>query len=319
MGSKRDGKRLTPEGAAKRLCIGVADLPGIGRPWTSSDVAEAQRGRPDWLSRARKSFGAAQAEQARQQQAYVDAVRLRQSTFEYPALSVAATNFAHAFARANLLEFLHSALDVAAADTYVVDCGFDVSMHAQSGEETNRERAQRGISLSGRDSTAFADFGGYRAPGTLGDLLDAPTGNTRAAYVSGAGLDAESFDDAWHDQWPLQGLAHAYMVAGLAFAGDIETMETIAGVPLADAPADMREPFGGIAADVLSLAREALHQWTEIDCPVLDPGDIADMAAPISLLPRMLLSARKPWDQTERLAALIAGLGGVTVERLADG
>jgi hypothetical protein len=316
VGSRRDGKRLAKEAAAQRLCIGVADLPDIGRLWTSRDVAEVQRVRPDWLRCARKSLGVARAEEERQRNARVDAVRLRQRVFEYPAVSSVATDFAHAFARLNLLEFVHSALDAPAADTYVVDCGLDVSTRARSAEGTNRERAKRGVCLSGRDAAVFAEVGGYRTPGTLGDLLDAPTGNTRATYVSGAGLDAESFDDAWYDRWALEGLAHAHVIAALALRGDVETLETIAGIPLSDAAADIRESLGGVAANVLSLAREALHGWTEIDCPVLDPGDVVDMDAPISALPRMLPSARRQWDQTELLAAVIAGLD---VERCADG
>ncbi len=195
-------------------------------------------------------------------------------------------------------------------------CGFDVSTYARTVEETNRERVKRGVSLSGRDTAVFADYGGYREPGTLGDLLDAPTGNTRATHVCGAGLAAESLDDAWYDRWALEGLAHAHVIAGLVLCGDIATLETIAGVPLPDVALDVRQPFGGVAADVLSLAREALHAWTEIDCPVLDPGDVVDMDTPTSALPRMLLAARRRWDQTELLAAAIAGLD---VELVVDG
>jgi len=53
VGSNGAGRQLTPEVAAKRLCIGVADLPELGRPWTARDVAEMQRGRPEWLGCAR--------------------------------------------------------------------------------------------------------------------------------------------------------------------------------------------------------------------------------------------------------------------------
>lgn len=316
MGSTRGDRRLAPEVAATRVCIGVADLPDIGKPWTGRDVAEAQRCRPDWLRCARKALGAARAEEERQRKARVDAVLLRREGCEYPPVGSAATEFAHDFAKLNLLEFLHSALDVSAVQTYVVDCGFDVSTHARTVEETNRERAKRGVSLSGRNTAVYADYGGYRRPGTLGDLLDAPTGNTRATYVSGAGLAAESFDDAWYARWALEGLAHAHVIAGLVLCGDIATLETIAGAPLPDVATEITQPFGGVAADVLSLAREALHAWTEIDCPVLDPGDVADMDTPISALPRMLLTARRPWDQTELLAAVIAGLD---VEQVVDG
>jgi hypothetical protein len=246
----------------------------------------------------------------------VDAVRLRQKGFEYPSVSSAATEFAYDFAKLNLLEFLHSALDVSSAQTCVVDRGFDVSTHARTVEETNPERAKPGVSLSGRDTTVFVDYGGYRKPGTLGDLLDAATGNTRATDVSGAGLAAESFDDAWYDRWALEGLAHAHVIAALVLCGDITTVETIAGVPLSDVAAEVKRPRCGVAADVLSLAREALHAWTEIDCPVLDPGDVVDMDAPASALRRMLLAARRRWDHTGLLAAAIAGLD---VEQVVDG
>lgn len=310
------GKQLAPEVAARRLCIAVGDLPDIGHAWTAHEVVEAQRDRPDWLRCARKAWGAARAEEQRQRKARMDAVRLRQAGFEYPAVDAVATDFAHSFARVNLLEFLYSALDASSAQTYVVDSGFDVSTHAQTAEETNRERVKRGVSLSGRDTSVFAEHGGYREPGTLGDLLDAPTGNTRATHVSGAGLAAETFDDAWHDRWALEGLAHAHVIAALVLSGDVSTLETIAGVPLSDVAADVREPFGGVAADILSLAREALHAWTEIDCPVLDPDDLVDMDAPTSALPGMLLRARRRWDRTELLAAVIAGLD---TGQLADG
>ncbi|MDH6198317.1 hypothetical protein M2272_004976 [Mycobacterium frederiksbergense] len=316
MGSQSGGKRLAPEVVARRLCIGVADLPDIGRAWTNRDVAEAQRDRPDWLQRARKVLGVARAEEERQRKARMDAVRLRQRGFEYPVVALVASEFAHAFARVNLLEFLYGALDAPAAQTYVVDSGFDVSTYARTVEETNRDRVKRGASLSGRDTTAWADYGGFRKPGTLGDLLDAPTGNTRATYVSGAGLDAETFDDAWYDRWALEGLAHAHVLAAMTLRGDIATLETIAGVPLLDVATDVKEPFGGVAADVVSLAKEALGAWTEIDCPILDPDDVVDLEASISALPAMLLAARRLWDRTELLAATIAGLD---VEQLSDG
>jgi hypothetical protein len=313
LGSRGAGKRLTPGVAAKRVCIGVADLPDLGRPWTGRDVAEMQRSRPEWLRCAR----ATRAEEDRLRKVRRDAVLARRREFEYPAITAAATDFARDFARANLLAFLHDVLDVAAAETYVVDCGFDVSTHARRVDETNRERAQRGVSLSGRDERWCHDDGFYREPGTLGDLLDAPTGNTGATYVSGAGLDAETFDDAWYDRWALEGLGHAHMIAGMVMRGDVATLETVAGVPLSDADLDeIRQPFVGVADDMLALACQALYEWAEIDCPVLDPDSLVDMKAPISALPRMLLAARRRWDQTELLAAAIAGLG---VEDGADG
>jgi hypothetical protein len=127
--------------------------------------------------------------------------------------------------------------------------------------------------------------------------------------VSGAGLDAETFDDAWYDRWALEGLAHAHMIADLVMRGDVATLETIAGVPLSDVDLDeIRQPFDCVGDDVLALACQAPYEWTEIDCPVLDPDSLVDMDAPISALPRMLLAARRRWHQTELLAAAIAGL-----------
>lgn len=313
MGSKGAGKQLRPEVAAQRLCIGVTDLPDLERPWTGRDVADTQRSRPEWLKCAR----AARAEEDRLCKARRDAVSARRIGFEYPAMTAEATDFARDFARANLLAFLHDVSDVVAADTYVVDYGFDVSTHARRADETNRERAKRGVSLSGRDEQWCRDHGLDREPGTLGDLLDAPTGNTRATYVSGAGLAAETFDDAWYDRWALEGLGHAHVIADLVMRGDVATLETIAGVPLPDVDFDeIRQPVDGVARDVLALACQALHEWAEIDCPVLDPDALVDMDAPISALSRMLLAARRPWDQTEQLAAAIAGLD---VEADADG
>ena len=317
---KGHGEQLTREGAAKRLGIGVADLPDLGYPWTGREVADAQRGRPEWLRCARRALGAARVEGERQRRARFDAVLARRSGFEYPPVTDAASDFAREFANANLLMLLRDALDASAADTYVIDSGFDVSTQAGRADETNRERVKRGASLSGRDTKVFADYGGYREPGTLGDLFDAPTGNTRATYVSGAGLDAETWDDAWYDRWALEGLAHGHVIADLVLRGDILTLEVIAGVPLSDVDAVARRPLGGVADDVLSLACEALHAWTEIDCPVLDPDEVVDMSLQISALPKMLLEARRSWNRTELLAAAIAGLETSTGgEDLVDG
>ena len=314
-----NGGQFTREGAAKRLGIGVVDLPDLGRSWTGRDVADVQGVRPEWLRCARKALGAVRAAQERQRKARFDAVLARRSGFEYPPVTAAASDFARDFAKANLLTFLHDALGASAAETYVVDVGFDASTHARRTDETNRERVRGGISLSGRDGKAFADYGGYREPGTLGDLFDAPTGDTRATYVSGAGLDAETWADAWYDRWSLEDLAHAYGIAGLVLRGDIEILEVIAGVPLSDVETSGRR-FDGVADDVLALACEALHAWTEIDCPVLDPEKIVDMDVPISALPRMLLQARRSWNRTELLAAAIAGLETPTgCEDPADG
>jgi hypothetical protein len=299
---------LTAAVAAQRLGIGVVDLPDLGRPWTVRDVADAQHGRPEWLRSARKALGAARAEGERQRKARFDAVLARRAGFEYPPVNATASDFAREFARANLLMFLHDALDAAAAEIYGVDSGFDVSTHAGLADETNRERVKRGAALSGRDDGSFAEYGLGRAAGTLGDLFDAPTGNTQATFVSGAGFAAERWSDAWYDYWALEGLAHAHVVAVLVLHGDIETLEVIAGVPLSDVTVAVRRPFDDIADDVLSLASEALHAWTEIDCPVLDPAEVVDMDAPISGLPGMLLGTRRSWNRTELLAAAIAGL-----------
>jgi hypothetical protein len=304
---KNPDKLLTREAAAKRLSIAVSDLPD--RPWTARDVADEQQARPDWLEGARQRWVAARAEQDRQRQVRLAAVEARRAGFTYPVVSGEAAEFAREFARADLLNHLRRALGTVAADTYVVDSGYDVSTHAGRAGETNRERAKRGVSLSGREDRAFAEHGMYREPGTLGDLFGAPTGNTRATYVPGAGLDAETWDDAWRDRWSLEGLGLAYVVADLALGGDIATLEVIAGVPLADVAVEPLS-FGGITADVLSLAREALHSWTERECPVLDPEEIVDMTVPVSALPRLLLGTRHDWNRTEQLAAVLAGVAG---------
>jgi hypothetical protein len=148
---KGHGGQLTREAAAKRLGVAAADLADVGRPWTGRDVADVQRCRPEWLRCARKALGAARAEQERQRKARLDAVLARRSGFEYPPVTAAASVFAREFTKANLLMLLHDALDVSAADTYVIDSGFDVSTHAERADETNRERAKRGVCLSGRD------------------------------------------------------------------------------------------------------------------------------------------------------------------------
>ena len=194
---KNTGEPLTRNAAAQRLSIAAADLPDLDRSWTARDIAEAQRKRPEWLRSARKAWAASKAEAQRQRQARHTDVIARRTDFTYPPVPDGAVEFAYEFAKANLLEFLHGALDASAADTYVVDSGFDVSTHASLTNETNRERARRGISLSCRNSSDFEESGMYRERGTLGDLFDAPTGSTHATYVSGAGLAAESWDDSW--------------------------------------------------------------------------------------------------------------------------
>ena len=211
----------------------------------------------------------------------------RRADFIYPLVPDESVEFAREFAKANLLHFLCDALDSAAANTYVVDCGYDVPTHACRANETNRERANRGGSLSGRDDGVYEEHRGmYRAAGTFGDLFDAPTGNTRATYVSGAGLDAESWADAWHDRWSLEGLALAHVLAGLVLSGDADILEAIAGIPLTDVEVDPWLVFDRVVADVLALARQALDSWSDREFLILDPDEIIDMDAPLSALPR---------------------------------
>lgn len=287
----KGNKPLTREAAAWRLAIAPDEMPNLGRAWTERDV---------------------KAERQRQRQARLDVVLARRQDFKCPPVPEAAAEFGRAFATVNLLEHLHDALDCPAADIEVWDCGYDVSTHARRADETNRERVKRGVGLSGRDDGVWVECGGYREPGTLGDLFDAPTGNTVATYVSGAGLAAETFGDAWYDRWALQRLPYAYVIARLVLAGDVETLETIAGVPRQDVePEHPRRHFDGVTADLMSLARQALDEWMEdpdIDVQVLDPEELVDMDAPVAALPRILLQARRGWSRVELLAAVIAGL-----------
>jgi hypothetical protein len=296
---------LTPEAVVARLSVAVCDLPD--RPWTAGDVANVLRARPDWLKDARRRQAVAKAEEEdEQRQARLVSVEARREGFTYPAVPAEAAEFGREFTRASLLNYLRQALDAAAADTYVVDSGYDVSTYASRAAETNQERAKRGVSLSGLGDRGFSKYGMYREPGTLGDLFDAPTGDTRATYVSGAGLAAATWGDAWQDVWTCESLDLAYVVADLALNGEIATLEAIAGVPLGDAEVMRSVSFGGITADVLSLARQALYLWTEIECPVLDPEEIVDLTAPLSALPRLLLGTRHNWNKTEQLAAVLA-------------
>jgi hypothetical protein len=305
------GGPLMRDAAAQRLSIAVADLPDLGRSWTAQDVAEVQRNRPEWLRSARKEWAATKAEAQRQRQARHNDVIARRADFTYPPVPDGAVEFAYAFTKANLLEFLHGALDASAADTYVVDSGFDVSTHASRANETNRERARRDVSLSDRSGSDFEESGMCRERGTLGDLFDAPTGNTQATYLSGAGLAAESWDDAWDDRWSLAGLGLAHVLAALVLSGDVDTLECIAAVPLSDVGVESGLSFDKVSSDVLSLAREALRVWVEDECPILDPEEIVDMDAPLAALPRLLLASRRSWDATESLAAVIAGVDSV--------
>jgi len=296
--------------------VDVCDL--LDRRWTAGDVTDVLQERPDWLKDARRRKTAAKGERDKQRQARLAAVQARRKGFTYPAVPAEATEFAREFTRASLLNYLRRALDAAAADTYVVDSGYDVSTYASRAAETNRERAKRGVSLSGLGDRDFSACGMYREPGTLGDLFDAPTGDTIATYVSGAGLAAESWGDAWHDRGALEGLALAYLVADLALNGEIATLEVIAEAPLGDAEVMTEGSFDGIAADVLSLARQALYSRAETECPVLDPEEIVDMTAPLSALPGLLLGTRYEWSRTEQLAAVLAGVANDSVG-IADG
>jgi hypothetical protein len=208
-------------------------------------------------------------------QARIDAVLARRSGFVPPEPSEAALRFAADYARTNLLTYLYEALDAPAVEP----------------GETNRERARRGVSLSGNG----------RVPGTLGDLFHAPTCPTRVM----------TWEGMWPDQCLLDGLEHAHTLAGLVIAGDVHVVEIIAGLPLADAWSDHSLSFGGVPNDVLSLAVDAFRERLEQHDPVFDPERTVDMTAPLSQLPRMLQAARHEWTDVERLALVIAGLAPI--------
>jgi hypothetical protein len=227
-------------------------------------------------------------------QARIDAVLARRSGFVAPAPTEAAVRFAADYARANLLTYLYDALDALAAD----DHGHDDSRRGHRAPETHRERARRGVALSAGD----------RVPGTLGDLFDAPTGDTRPTDVPGSGPAAETWEGMWPDQWLLDGLEHAHTLASAVIAGDIDTLEIIAGVPLADAVTDRTLVFGDLPTQVLSLASDAFRERLEDHEPTFDPERTVDMTAPLSALPDLLQAARHDWTPTERLALVIAGL-----------
>lgn len=107
-------------------------------------------------------------------------------------------------------------------------------------------------------------------------------------------------------------------MADLALNGEIATLEVIAEAPLGDAEVMTEGSFDGVAADVLSLARQALYSRAETECPVLDPEEIVDMTAPLSALPGLLLGTRYEWSRTEQLAAVLAGVANDSVG-IADG
>jgi hypothetical protein len=293
------------------LSVVVCDLPD--RAWTAGDVTDALRSCPDWLRDAR----CRQAVAEEQRKARFAAVEARKVGFTYPTVSTEAAKFAREVTRLRLLEFLRRALNAAAADTYVEDLGYDGSTYASPAAETNWERARRGDSLSGLDDRDFSACGMYREQGSLGDLFDAPTGYTRATFISGAGFVAQTWADVWEDEWTRENLDLAYVVADLTLNGDTATLEVIAEAPLGDTDLVKPASFHGIAADVLLLARQALYSWTEIECPVLVPDEVVDMTMPVSALPGLLLGARHDWTRTEQLAAVLArvadGPAGLTV------
>jgi hypothetical protein len=241
----------------------------------------------------------------------IDAVLARRCGFVPPEPAADALRFATDYARTNLLTYLYDALDAPAADVEVVDYGYDVSSRGHRVGETNRERARRGVSLSGNDQEQCRSYGTYRVPGTLGDLFDAPTGDTRPTYVSGSGLAAETWEGMWSDQCLLGGLGHAHTLAELVIAGDIGTVEIIAGLPLADAYPDRSLTFGDLPNDVLSLAVDAFRERLENHEGIFDPEQAVDMTARLSDLPDLLLAARHDWTPTEQLALVIAGLAPI--------
>jgi hypothetical protein len=219
-----------------------------------------------------KGAGHSRREVVAARQERIDAVVARRSGFVAPEPSEAALRFAADYARTNLLTYLYDALDAPA-----VGAG-----------QTNRERARFGFSLSGNG----------RAPGTLGDLFHAPTCDTRVM----------TWEGMWPDQCLLDGLEHAHTLAELVIAGDVHTVEIIAGLPLADAWPDQALSFGDLPNEVLSLAVDAFRERLEQHDPAFDPEQAVDMTAPLSELPRMLMTARHEWTDTELLALVIAGL-----------
>ena len=189
------GERLRRAAAAARLSVAVCDLPD--RPWTAGDVADVLRARPDWLKDARRRQSAAKAEQDEQQQAPLAAVEARRAGFTYPAVPAAAAEFAREFTSARLLNHLRRALDATAADTYLVDSGYDVSTHASQAAK-KRTRSGRRAGLPCPDS------GTRTSPttGRTGSQERSATCTThrraaRATYVSEAGFTAETWADAW--------------------------------------------------------------------------------------------------------------------------
>lgn len=211
--------------------------------------------------------------------ARIDAVLARRSGFVPPETTAAALRFAADYARVNLLTYLYDALDAPAAGA--------------GSPETNRDRARRGAALSGSD----------REPGSLGDLFEAPTGER--------GPCAQTWEDMWSDQWLLDGLEHSYTLAEAVLAGDIDTLEIIAGVPLIDAITDRLLAFGDVDNQVLSLASDAYRERLGDHEPTFDPELIVDMTAPLYALPALLQEARHDWTETERLALVIAGLAPI--------
>ncbi|MEV0901139.1 hypothetical protein [Actinoplanes sp. NPDC049802] len=251
-------------------------------------------------------------------QARIDAVLARRRSFAVPEASPAGLRFAADYAKANLLTYLYEALDAPAADVEVVDSGYDVSTWGRRANETNRERTRRGVSLSGLDQDWCRKHDRFRAPGTLGDLFDAPTGDTLPTYQSGSGLAAGTWEQEWSDRYLLDGLEHAHTCADLVLAGDVGTLELLAGVPYDDAFTDPGLVFDDVPNQLLSLATDAFRARLEDHELVFDPEQTVDMTAPLSALPAMLLAARLDWDHTERLALILAGLTPIGRSSLAD-
>ena len=287
---------LAPEVAAKRLLIATVDLADLGRPWTQRDVIATRKQRPEWLTAAL----AAVAEEKRERAARREVAIARRAEVGFPAITAEASRFAREFGNSVLLRFLYEAVDCSAADTEVVVSGRDGSVYGRSADETNRERAARGAALSSTHDHPC---------GSLGDLFSAPTGNTYPTFVSGYGMAADWWGRRWREEYLwMDDLVIGYELAGLVLAGDVDTLEVIAGSLLGDTDVYGRNrTFSGIPAEVMSLADAALEEWYEHAGPIADPDELVDMNAPVSTLPAMILACRHDWSVRERLAVALSG------------
>lgn len=136
----------------------------------------------------------------------------------------------------------------------------------------------------------------------LGDLLEIDV-------VAGRG---RTWAELWATTGPV-GVAEAYVIAQLAMAGDVATLEALIGThtaPLQPAAGILDSPTSEVPDAVYALAVQAWASWTIDAISGFDADELLDLGADRMDLARWLAVARErgPWTATQALALDIAGI-----------